>query len=99
MKRRRIAPPFMFPRIPEKPPRIHYITEAVRLAHQFDNTPDYSPNAIQFIEGAEMPAVMMDGLGETAAEAIEWFVFSKAKKSQALVFVKSRFAEMGMMGK
>ncbi len=46
-----------------------------------------------------MPAVMMDGLGETAAEAIEWFVFSKAKKSQALVFVKSRFAEMGMMGK
>ena len=70
------------------------ISIAYQYALRFDSAPSYSPQDIKFIEDTDLCAVLADGLGETAARAIENFVFENAKPGEALDFVKNKFAEL-----
>lgn len=71
-----------------------YITVAAEHALKFDAAPSYSPQDIMFLKGEDLPAVLADGLGETAVQGIESFVFEKAKPSESVDFVKNKFAEL-----
>ena len=65
-----------------------------QYALRFDSAPSYSPQDIKFLDGTDLCAVLSDGLGESAARAIENFVFQKAEPGEALDFVKNKFAEL-----
>ena len=68
-----------------------YITDACQLALIFDGAPDYSVQSIKFMQNLDMPAILLDGLGETAVSAIESYVFKNAKQGESLEFVKRKF--------
>ena len=68
-----------------------YITDACQLALIFDGAPDYSVQSIKFMQSLDMPALLLDGLGETAVSTIENYVFKNAKQSEAIEFVKRKF--------
>ena len=68
-----------------------YITDAYKLAIKFDAAPIYTTQGIKFLKGEDTVGFSLDGLGETAIDGIESFVFGNAEPSEALDFVKSRF--------
>jgi len=68
-----------------------YITHAYQYAIKFDAKPNYSPLDIQFLVAEDIPTLLADGLGETAMEAIEHFVFEKAEPGEALEYIKNKF--------
>lgn len=69
----------------------NYMKDAYLLASKFDAEPDYSIQGIKFWQDGDRPALLLDGLGETAVSAIEDYVFGKAKQGAALDFVKRKF--------
>ena len=71
-----------------------YITEACQYALRFDAEPSYLTQDIKLLKDEDVPALLLDGLGETAILAIENFVFNNEEPSEALDFVKKRFEEL-----
>lgn len=68
-----------------------YMKDAYLLAMKFDVQPDYSIQGIKFWQDGDMPALLLDGLGETAISAIENYVLGKAKQGASFDFVKRKF--------
>ncbi len=68
-----------------------HITDAYQQALKFDETPDYSVQSMKFMQGLDMPALLVDGLGETTVLAIENYVFKNAKQGEALDYIKKKF--------
>lgn len=68
-----------------------YICDAYQYASQFDAEPNYSPQNIKFLFCEERPALLLDGLGETALEAVENFVFKKANQGEPADYIKNKF--------
>lgn len=54
-----------------------YMTEAYTLAVKFDETKVYTTKGVKFLETFENEGVAFDGIGRTAMEAIENYVFGK----------------------
>lgn len=71
-----------------------YIIVAYEHAVKFDAEPNYALDDLKFFKGEELPGLLLDGLGESAIDAIESFVFGNTKDKKALVFVKGRFEVM-----
>ena len=71
-----------------------YITDAYKLAKKFDAAPIYTTQGIKFLSDDATVGISLDGLGETAMDGIEGFVFGNAEPSEALEYVKSKFARM-----
>lgn len=71
-----------------------YITDASRYALKFDAAPNYSPQDMKFLKDEELPSLLLDGLGETAIQAIENFVFKKAEPGEALDYIKNKFERL-----
>lgn len=71
-----------------------YITDAYIFAKKFDAAPIYTTQGIKFFKGEDTAGFSLDGLGETAIDGIENFVFGNAELSEALDFVKGRFEEL-----
>lgn len=71
-----------------------YITEAYDIAVKFDSAPIYTTQGIKFLKGEGTEGLSLDGLGETAIDGIENFVFGNAEPSDALDFVKNRFEDL-----
>lgn len=71
-----------------------HIRDAHRLAMRFDHAPDYEPTNLRFFQSADLPLILTDGLGNTADDAINRFVFSRAPASPALDAVRSRYDEL-----
>lgn len=70
-----------------------YIIDAYNLAIKFDATPIYTTQGMVFFKDEEI-GISLDGLGETAIDGIEGFVFGNASPSKALTFVKCKFEEL-----
>ncbi|MBP3413739.1 MAG: helix-turn-helix transcriptional regulator [Clostridia bacterium] len=71
-----------------------YIADAYNLAVKFDAAPVYTTQGIKFLKGEDRVGISLDGLGETALDGIESFIFANAEPSQSLDFVKNRFEEL-----
>ncbi len=71
-----------------------YIADAYALAVKFDSAPNYTTTGIKFLMGEDTVGISIDGLGETAVDVIERFVFGSTEPSKALDFVKKRFDEL-----
>lgn len=71
-----------------------YIADAYNLAVKFDFAPIYTTKGIKFLKGEDRVGIALDGLGETAIDGIESFVFGNAEPSETLNFVKRRFEEL-----
>ena len=71
-----------------------YIADAYALAVKFDAAPIYTTQGIKFLKGEDRVGISVDGLGDTAIDGIESFVFANAEPSQSLDFVKNRFEEL-----
>lgn len=69
----------------------NYMKDAYLMAIKFDASPDYSIQSIRFWKDLDMPALLLDGLGETAISAIENHVLGKAKQGASLDFIKRKF--------
>lgn len=72
---------------------VRYIEDAFRLAKKFDSAPLYNTRGLKFLED-DTPLLCSDGLGGTAMDGIENFVFGKARPSQALDFVRNRLEKL-----
>lgn len=68
-----------------------YINDAFKYALRFDESPNYSPQEIKFLDMGDMSGLLMDGLGETAVEAIENFVFNKDEADESIDFIRDKF--------
>lgn len=68
-----------------------YITEAYELAKKFDAASVYTTQGIKFLTDDAAVGISLDGLGETAVDGIEGFVFGNAEPSEAMEYVKSKF--------
>lgn len=71
-----------------------YITMAYELAKQFDETPVYTMHGVKFFDGMESEGVSFDGIGKTAMEAVEKFVFDKKNDFDAQKQVKEQWEEL-----
>lgn len=68
-----------------------YIRDAYQYASKFDAAPNYSPQDIKFLFCEEKTALLLDGLGETALEAVENFVFKRENNGNATEYIKNKF--------
>lgn len=68
-----------------------HLLRAHRFATRFDHAPDYEPARLRFIQDADLPLVLVDGLGNSADDAIRRFVFAKATPSPALDAIRSHY--------
>jgi len=59
-----------------------YIENAYAVAKQFDAAPVYNMEGINFFKGMESEGVSFDGIGKTAIEAVENFVFQKDAETE-----------------
>lgn len=71
-----------------------YIADAYIFAKKFDAAPIYTTQGIKFFKDENTVGISLDGLGETAIDGIESFVFGNAEESESLDFVKNRFEEL-----
>ncbi len=71
-----------------------YITNAYILAKQFDKSPVYTLQGVKLFKGIEKEAVSFDGIGKTAMEAVENFVFGERATSKAEKQVKEQWEEL-----
>lgn len=71
-----------------------YIENAYKLAKQFDETPVYTMVGVKFFKGMERDGVSVDGIGKTAMEAVEKFVFSDKSADVAQEHVKIQWKEL-----
>ena len=71
-----------------------YIKNAYALAKQFDESPVYTMKGVKFFKGMEKEGVSFDGIGKTATEAVENFVFGEKINSGAQKKVKEQWEEL-----
>ena len=71
-----------------------HILDAHRLAMRFDHAPDYKLANLRFLQSADLPLILTDGLGKSAEDAIHRFVFAQAPASPALDAVRRRYDEL-----
>lgn len=71
-----------------------YLTKAYNLAVQFDAFPVYTLQGVKFVKGMEKEGVSFDGIGKTAMEAVENFVFGEAADSKVHKQVKEQWEEL-----
>lgn len=71
-----------------------YITNAYILAKQFDESPVYTMQGVKLFKGMEKEGASFDGIGKTAMEAVENFIFSKTPDSKAEKQVKEQWEEL-----
>lgn len=71
-----------------------YITKAYLLAEQFDGSPVYTVQNIKLLKGMEKDGAFFDGMGKTAMEAVENFVFGKAFGAKAVEQMKEQWEEL-----
>ena len=64
------------------------------LAKKFDAAPIYTTQGIKFLKDKDTAGISLDGLGETAIDGIENFIFGNAEQSESLDYVKNRFEEL-----
>lgn len=75
-----------------------YIADAYNLAVKFDAAPVYTTQGIKFLKGEERVGIALDGLGETAIDGIEKFIFGNTESSKPLEFVMNKFEELKNKG-
>lgn len=71
-----------------------YIADAYNLAVKFDAAPIYTTQGVKFLKDENIVGLSLDGLGETAVDGIENFIFGNAQQSESLDYVKNRFEEL-----
>lgn len=71
-----------------------YILEAYHLAKEFDAAPVYTMQNIKLLKGMEKEGASFDGLGKTAVEAVENFVFGKMAGIKKTKWIKKRWEEL-----
>ena len=71
-----------------------YITDAYLLARKFDESPIYTTQNIRLMKGREKDGANFDGIGNTAIEAVENFVFSKISESEALSQIREIWEDL-----
>lgn len=71
-----------------------YITEAYLLAKQFDMSLVYTMHNIKLFKGMENEGASFDGIGKTAFEAVDKFVFEKACETKAIEQIKEQWEEL-----
>lgn len=71
-----------------------YMKDAYLLAQRFDAYPVYTVQNNIFLKGMEKECAYFDGIGKTAMEAVENFVFEKKSESKALAQMKERWEEL-----
>lgn len=71
-----------------------YIANAYAWAKQFDKSPVYTLQGVKFFVGMENEGALFDGIGKTAMEAIENFVFSDVAGSNAQKRVKEQWEKL-----
>ena len=71
-----------------------YMKVAYLLAKQFDASPIYTVQNINLLKGMEKDGVFLDGVGKTAIDAVEKFVFEKTYKSKAVEQMREQWEEL-----
>jgi len=71
-----------------------YIKAAYLLAKQFDESPIYSVHNIKLLKGMEKDGAFLDGVGKTAIDAVEKFVFGKTHQPKAVAQMKERWEDL-----
>lgn len=71
-----------------------YLTNAYELAKRFDASPIYTMQGIKFFKGMEGEGISFDGVGKTAIEAVENFVFGQNATSDACIYVKNIWEDL-----
>lgn len=71
-----------------------HIKAAYLLAQKFDSSPVYTVHNTLFLKEMEKEASYADGIGKTAVEAVENFVFEKKTGSEAQTQMEVRWEEL-----
>ena len=67
---------------------------AYSLAEQFDASPIYTVQNIKLLKGMEKDGAFLDGVGKTAIDAVEKFVFGKTHQPKAVAQMKEQWEEL-----
>lgn len=70
------------------------ISKAFLLATQYDASPIYDMRGVKFLSGIESNSVSFDGVGKTAMEAIDNFVFHQNTLSDETKLIKNIWEEL-----
>lgn len=71
-----------------------YITNAYIIAKQFDAFPVYTMQNIKLFKRMDNEGISFDGIGKTAMEAVENFVFGKACETKEVEQIKEQWEEL-----
>ena len=71
-----------------------YMKAAYLLAKQFDESPIYTGQNIKLLKGMEKEGAFLDGIGKTAIDAVEKFVFGKIHQPKAVAQMKEQWEEL-----
>lgn len=71
-----------------------YIAKAYALAKEFDASPIYTMQGVKFFKGMEEEGISFDGIGKTALEAVENFVFNQNVSTDACTYVKNIWEDL-----
>lgn len=71
-----------------------YIISAYDLVRRFDEAPVYSMEGIKLFKGIEKGLVSVDGIGKTAVEAVDNFVFRKMADDKTGKQIRRRWEEL-----
>lgn len=71
-----------------------YVAKAYALAKEFDVSPIYTMQGVKFFKGMEEEGISFDGIGKTALEAVENFVFGQDVSSDACTYVKNIWEDL-----
>ena len=71
-----------------------YMKAAYLLAKQFDAAPIYTVQNIKLMKGLEKEGAFLDGVGKTAMDAVEKFVFGKTHQPKAVAQMKEQWEEL-----
>ena len=71
-----------------------YMKAAYLLAKQFDASPIYTGQNIKLLKGIEKEGAFLDGIGKTAIDAVEKFVFGKIHQPKAVAQMKEQWEKL-----
>lgn len=71
-----------------------YMKAAYLLAKQFDAAPIYTVQNVKLLKGLEKEGAFLDGVGKTAMDAVEKFVFGKTHQPKAVAQMKEQWEEL-----
>lgn len=71
-----------------------YMKAAYLLAKQFDESPIYTGQNIKLLKGMEKEGTFLDGIGKTAIDAVEKFVFGKIHQPKAVAQMKEQWEKL-----